>query len=199
MVCPAGRCPAVSVEPAFDIPPTDAVQSERTESGQKLFLQHVVDRLAPPRPPPTLGSRLPLTHCKIPKRRNDRLLLPVFPAGNFGAVLNSQAFPTSVLDGLERCRTDRFPHRCAVYMSVPDEAAMARRAHPYAQPGNAVVPHHVFRLARLQLPDAGVREAYPRPARHARSPERTGARASTASRTDASDRCAYFRVVVACS
>ena len=80
-------------------------------------------------------------------------------------------------------------------MPVPDEAAMSRWTHANAEPGNPAIPDGEFRLVRLQSRDAGVGQAHPSLSVHVLAPERIGARESTASRTDMSERCAYFRVV----
>ena len=152
--------------------------------------------------------------CRLPagaRRRHPRAGREIAEQGNGGqgysitvaepplAVLERETRPARLLHRHQRDGTDGGPHRASVGAPVPDEAPMPRGADPDPQPGNPCVPDDVFRPSRFQPGNARIRQANRLPRRHVELPASTGARASTASRTEASDRWAYLSVVVGLS
>ena len=196
----AGGRLAVRVEPSLHTRTADQIQPERAEGGQELFRQYAVDGFVLRFPPSARRRCFPFSQGVFPKQGTFRSFIPARNICERPTVLDGPAFLPGILDGHERGRADGQPDRRAVGLPVVNEAAMSRGAHANAEPGNPAVPDDEFRLVRFQPLDAGIRQAgSPRLSRHVRPRESTGARASTASRTDASERWAYFRVVEACS
>ena len=144
--------------------------------------------------------RQPVIHDEIPEEGNGGPAGKISGAKRMRAVQQGPACAPGFLYRHQCCRTDGHAHKLAVHGPVPHETAMPGRTDPHAQTGNPCVAQDVFGPARLQSRDAGIRQAdFPCPAGHDGAPESSGARASTVSRTVASDKCAYFSVVAALS
>ena len=186
---------AVGVEPPFDVDPPDGVQREAAEGGDQLPLEHTVGESAGRRGAAAAVRRQPLVLDEVAEQGSAGTS---FRRARGVSHAERQGSLPGVLDGHERGRADGRPDRLSLDAPVPDEAAMPGRAYPHAEAGHLAVPDRVFRRVRLQLADARVGQPDPPPL-HARLPERTGDRVSNASRTVASDRWAYFRVVAAFS
>ena len=195
MLAPPGAGAAVGVEPAFDVDPPDGVQREAAEGRDQLPLEHTIGESA--------GRRGAAAAVRWPPLVLDEVAEQGSAGTSFrlvwgGSQAERQGPLAGVLDGYERGRADGLSDRLSLDAPVPDEAAMPGRAYPHAEAGHLAVPDRIFRRARLQPADARVSQTEPPPL-HACLPERTGDRVSTASRTVASDRWAYFRVVDAFS
>ena len=186
---------AVGVEPAFDVGTPDGVQREAAEGGDQLPFKHTVGELAGRRGAAAAVRRQPLVLYEVAEQGSAGASISI--ARGVSHAERRGPLP-GVLDGHERGRADGRPDRLSLDAAVPDEAAMPGRAHPHAEAGHLAVPDRVFRRVRLQPADARVGQPDPPPP-HARLPDRTGDRVSTASRTVASDRWVYFRVVAAFS
>ena len=90
LVRSTGRCPAVGVEPPFDIVSPDPIQREIAEGGEKLFLQHAAHIAAPRQTPSVLDCRLPFSHGEFLKEGHGGPVLPVFRSGKPRSVLKRQ-------------------------------------------------------------------------------------------------------------
>ena len=186
---------AVGVEPAFDVDPPDGVQREAAECGDQLPFKHTIGGSAGRRGAAAAVRRPPLVEDEVAEQGSTGTS---FRRARGGSHAERQGPFPGVLDSHERGRADSCPDRLSLDAPVPDKAAMPGRAHPHAETGHLAVPDRVFRRVWLQLADARIGEPDPPPL-HACLPDRTGDRVSTASRTVASDRWAYFRVVAAFS
>ena len=192
LVRPAGRRPAVGVEPPFDACPPDPVQGKRTERRQKLPVQYAVLDLPRRRLQPGAACRppRPLRGYEPPEGRRPFRRPARVPRNARG--LKDEAFPARLVRALQRRRTERHPPGAAVVDPTPRPAG----AHPHPEGRDAGVPDRIFPIPRLQPCDTGVAQAHP-PVRHHRSPS-TAPSASTASRAAPSAGCAYPSVVAAC-
>ena len=186
---------AVGVEPPFDIDPPDGIQREVSEGGDQLPLEHTIGDSAGRQGAAAAVRRQPLVEDEVAEEGNVRTS---FRLARGVSHAERQGPLPGVLDGHERGRADGRPDGLSLDAPVPYEAAMPGRAHPHAETGHLAVPDRVFRRVWLQLADARVGQPDPPPL-HARLPDRTGDRVSTASWTVVSDRWAYLRVVDALS